>query len=226
MKTTDFSKVTIRGVEANAYIAMNAQGDLYSTVSTTTTPKRLIAVSILQKNREKRQAFLIHSPSQQILNFSLLVHESEQDLADQYSSVYHFESVSDIFKVVPSNESYWAAVFFLVAFSFWIINWMFFKTILNNRSLYAHTRDTVYFPLKVALMALKVFSIRLKEWQKSRHNMENFIWFSVYESNLNNWGLSHFQIYSDTSDWFSLLYSLGEIKMVIRPNKLCQPWPC
>lgn len=76
MKTTDFSKVTIRGVEANAYIAMNAQGDLYSTVSTTTTPKRLIAVSILQKNREKRQAFLIHSPSQQILNFSLLVHES------------------------------------------------------------------------------------------------------------------------------------------------------
>ena len=34
MKTTDFSKVTIRGVKANAYIAMNAQGNLYTTVST------------------------------------------------------------------------------------------------------------------------------------------------------------------------------------------------
>ena len=33
MKTTDFSKVTIRGVRANAYIAMNAQGNLYATVS-------------------------------------------------------------------------------------------------------------------------------------------------------------------------------------------------
>ena len=34
MKTTDFGKVTIRGVRANAYIAMNAQGNLYLTVST------------------------------------------------------------------------------------------------------------------------------------------------------------------------------------------------
>jgi len=33
MKTTDFSKVTIRGVRANAYIAMNAQGNLYATDS-------------------------------------------------------------------------------------------------------------------------------------------------------------------------------------------------
>lgn len=33
MKTTDFGKVTIRGVRANAYIAMNAQGNLYLTDS-------------------------------------------------------------------------------------------------------------------------------------------------------------------------------------------------
>ena len=71
MKTTDFSKVTIRGVHANAYIAMNAQGNLYTTVSTVSTLKRLIAVSNLQKNRVRRQAFLIHSASQQILSFSL-----------------------------------------------------------------------------------------------------------------------------------------------------------
>ena len=73
MKTTDFSKVTIQGVQANAYIAMNAQGNLYTTVSTGSNLKRLIAVSILQKNRVKRQAFLIHSPSQQIFrNLELL----------------------------------------------------------------------------------------------------------------------------------------------------------
>lgn len=33
MKTVDFSKVTIRGENTNVYIAMNAQGNLYTTVS-------------------------------------------------------------------------------------------------------------------------------------------------------------------------------------------------
>ena len=126
MKTTDFSKVTIRGVKANAYIAMNAQGDLYSTVSTISPLKRLIAVSILQKEPRETSSLLDSLPKS--ANLELLTFGPwkcdyfKQDLADQYSSVYRFESVSDIFKVAPSNESYWAAVFFLVSFSFWIIN--------------------------------------------------------------------------------------------------------
>ncbi|XP_068702952.1 fibroblast growth factor 2-like [Montipora capricornis] len=33
MKTTDFGKVTIQGVNANAYIAVNAQGNLYTTAN-------------------------------------------------------------------------------------------------------------------------------------------------------------------------------------------------
>ncbi|XP_022797119.1 fibroblast growth factor 7-like [Stylophora pistillata] len=31
MKTTDFAKVTIRGVQSNIYVAMNDQGNLYTT---------------------------------------------------------------------------------------------------------------------------------------------------------------------------------------------------
>lgn len=34
IKTTDFGKVTIRGLTANVYVAMNAQGNLCATVST------------------------------------------------------------------------------------------------------------------------------------------------------------------------------------------------
>lgn len=33
MKTTDFAKVTIRGLQSNAYFAMNDRGNLYTTVS-------------------------------------------------------------------------------------------------------------------------------------------------------------------------------------------------
>jgi len=33
MKTVDFSKVTIRGENTNVYIAMDAQGNLFTTVS-------------------------------------------------------------------------------------------------------------------------------------------------------------------------------------------------
>lgn len=63
MKTVDFSKVTIRGENTNVYIAMNAQGNLYTTVSDIIV---LVQIRIVRRNmRMKGRNKIAKKPEKQ-----------------------------------------------------------------------------------------------------------------------------------------------------------------